>query len=251
MFYGSCINECNDGCVQVSKVNDDQMFAHIVANALRSHSISPPSHLPELNNALQGNLCEFCIWDIGDRLWHIYSRTDTWPSNADSPWRPSSDPGIDILAIASANDSLSLIIVAAKSSQHSGHNLIIGNSSTLQSDFCHLFAGDIQSRLLARVGDILFELKIRRSLPDLAKKIECLVGATPAESPNVKLIGVLLCSRESDLAYQRRINAFKQLRTYLHTQGWCDKQMEFRCIEVSNFSQWITELMRRSIHGSP
>lgn len=250
MSYNLFVQQGIDSCVQVSTVVDDLAFAQTIATALRTHSIAPPEDVPELNNALQGNLCEFCIWDMGDRLWKIYHRANTWPSNADSPWRPSSDPGIDILALTGVDDSLSLIIVEAKSSQKNGINLIVGNSSTLQTDFQHLFAGHVQNRLLTRVGDILFEFTIRRSRPDLASRIHSLVGKSPTESPNIKLVGVLICSRGNESSRQSRISAFEQLRAHLRTQGWSDNQIEFRCIEVTNFVKWIVEVVDRSVNGS-
>jgi len=129
MPYRLCIQSQRNGCVQIESVRDDLQFADTVAAALKLHPAAPPPRVPPLSNALQGNLCEFRIWDLGERFWCFYQRDLTWTTNASSPWRSSSDPGIDILGLPSPNGPLIVHVIEVKSSQGGGSGSIIGDKN--------------------------------------------------------------------------------------------------------------------------
>ncbi len=249
MPYSRCL-QCNqDNCVHIDLVTDDAEFARVVAAALRAHDAPPPPKEPEITNALQGNLAEFCVWDLGERQWRIYERRFTWTPNANSPWRPGSDPGIDILALTSVDNEPLALVVEVKSSRYDGSNLVHSGNSSLRADFEHLFMGDIQSRLAVRIGAVCSDLNSKYGLPDLATKVKRVVGRGPSDSENIRLVGVLVCTRGDNQSQTTRSVAFGQLRTWLLNRGWKTEQIEYRCIEVGDFLNWLRQVIKRAIYG--
>jgi len=248
MPYRKCLESSQNGRVQVESANDDAEFAVVVAAALRSHPESPPRQEPPISNALQGNLCEFCTWDLGEKHWHLYGREWTWTPNASSPWRPSSDPGIDILALSSIDDTPIVLVVEVKSSHGGGSNLVVSDNNSLRTDFERLFAGDIKSRLQNRIGAVVSDLHLKHKRPLLAEHVKCSVGTCAADSEGINLIGVLICERGNARSQSARLEAFQRLQTWLHDQGWEDQQVSFRCVETQDFSEWLSQVIKRAIH---
>jgi len=249
MPYSRCFQDKRDGCVQIEFVTNDIEFAEVVATALRTHDAPPPVKEPAISNALQGNLAEFCVWDLGERRWRIYERKFTWTPNASSPWRPSSDPGIDILALTSVDDEPLALVFEVKSSRYDGSNLVHSGNSSLRADFEHLFMGDIQSRLAVRIGAVCSDLRSKYELPDLATKVKGVVGKGPSDSENIRLIGVLVCTRGDNQSQTTRSAAFGQLQTWLLSKGWKADQIECRCIEVGDFPNWLRQVITRASYG--
>jgi hypothetical protein len=245
MSYHMCFESRCDGRLHLEVVYDDINFADAVAAALRAHPAKPPAKEPQLSNALQGNLCEFCVWDIGEGFWHIYEREWTWTTNASSPWRPSSDPGIDILALA--GDEPSVLVIEVKSSSSGGSGSITGDGSSLQTDFRHLFSSDDYSRLQNRLGTVISDLILKAKRSDLAEKVANAVGKGPGSSQGVRLVGVLICRRGNLQSQSTRLDSFRELQAWLLEQGWRDGQIECRCIEVQDFSCWLSEVIRRAV----
>ena len=235
--------------MHIELVTDDTEFAKVVATALRAHHAPPPSSEPGVSNALQGNLVEFCVWDLGERQWRLYERRFTWTPNANSPWRSGSDPGIDILALTSADDKPLALVIEAKSSRYDGSSLVYGGSSSLRADFEHLFTGDIQSRLAVRIGAVCSDLDFKYRSPDLSRQVKKMVGKGPSDSEKIRLVGVLVCTRGNNQSQTKRSAAFGQLRTWLLNEGWKAEQIECRCIEVGDFLGWLRQVIRGAVYG--
>ena len=204
MAYDDCFNTDDDGCVLVHAAVDDAAFAQLVAAALRTHT-RPPSIVPVMSNSLQGNLCEFCVWDIADSHWGLYELQWGFPANARSPWRDHSDPGVDILALVGPETNLSLCVIEVKSSQGEGSALIFSgkNSSSLRTDFDHPFVGNITPCLMNRIGEICFDLIHKLGRRDLARSLISLVGKNPSECGEVKLVGAWFAQKATVLVKQR------------------------------------------------
>lgn len=248
MPYKNCIESNCDGCTQIDSVLDDIEFANIVAEALRNHPDAPPRRKPPLSNALQGNLCEFCIWDIGEKFWQLYDRELTWPTNATNPWRVSSDPGVDILALTSiAEDKPIVLAIEVKSSSSGGSGKIVGGGSSLQTDFKHLMEGKVKTRLQSRTGTLASDLTLKNKRPDLADKVIKAVGASPGDCHGVKIIGVMVCKRGNAHSQSTRLASFQDLQTWLLSQGWQKEQIACYCMEVEDFSEWLNEVIKRAI----
>lgn len=248
MPYKNCVESKYEYCVHIEYIKDDSEFADIVAAALRSHPAAPPRQKPPLSKALQGNLCEFCVWDVGERFWYLYKRELTWPTNANSPWRPSSDPGVDILALTSGEDEPILLVIEVKSTSSGGSGFVDGDRSSLQTDFKHLFSGDVQSRLQNRVGAVVSDLTLKLKRPDLAEKVKEAVGTAANDSQGIKLVGVLICKRGNTRSQSARLEAFQRLHTWLLDNGWKNEQIESRCIEVEDLSKWLDQVIRRAVN---
>jgi len=251
MPYRDCIDSNCDGCTQIDSVRDDTEFADIVAQALRNHPAAPPRRRPSLSNTLQGNLCEFCVWDIGERFWHLYKKKFTWPANASNPWdRRQSNPGIDILALTSVvGDEPIVFVIEVKSSSHGGSGAIVGDGGSLQADFKRLMSGvdDVQTKLQIRAGALVSDLILQNERPDLAEKVNKAVGSSPDNCHGVKLIGVMVCKRGNTYSQSTRLTHFQELQAWLLSQGWKDEQIECHSIEIGDFSEWLGEVIERAI----
>jgi len=225
-------------------VLDDAQFAQLILELTSHNGFPRPSSISNTQN-VRANLSEFCVWELGVGHWRLFSKKFSWPANRD-PWRESSDPGIDILAID--EDVEVLMVIEVKSSKYDGSNLINNQTSGLKGDFKKLFEGDPRrTRIETRVLDIKHQIRFGRENPVLAKKVGTLLGSSPSTSPNVKLIGVLVCSDEQ--AQEKRHRAFERLHTWLleddgdDNQKWQADQCRYFVIELDNLPAWLEHLL--------
>lgn len=225
--------------------NEDS-FANVLADALKGHAASPPADTPNLTNALQGNLSEFGVWDMGERYWSLFERRMTWPANADSPWKASSSDGVDILALAGSDDKLILLVVEVKSSGGHGANLVTGGNSSLQSDFDRLFEGPVQDRLPISVGRVLTSLRLVHHRTDLEEQVKGMVGISPMQCASVRLLGVLVCNQGTASDGQTRDRAFNRLASHLASEGWNTSQISFRTIETSDLAALLDDVIHKA-----
>lgn len=252
MPYSKCIRSESNERLTVEHVQDDKEFAQIVAAALRQHPAQPPMDKPTWSTALQGNLCEFSVWDIGERFWCLYDRHLTWTTNASSPWRSSSDPGIDVLALSAVEDQVLVWIIEVKSTSGGGSGTVDGKTDSLKVDFRHLFEGDVQARLLNRIGEVVSDLIFKYGDRELAQKVTDAVGTSPENSSGVFLVGTLVCRAGNRRSRSARSSAFERLVEWLiGKQKWNSSQIACRCIEVQDFSQWLDNVIEEAVNGSP
>jgi len=222
---------------------DENGFADVLADALKDHAAPPPAKAPDLSNALQGNLSEFGVWDMGERHWSLFERHMTWTANADSPWKASSSDGVDILALPTIDDALVLLVVEVKSSDGCGANLVTGGNSSLQSDFDRLFEGPVQDRLLISVGKVLTSLRLVHRRTDLEERVKGMVGISPKCSRSVRLLGVLVCKQGMARDKQARERAFNRLTVHLKDAGWNASQISYRTIETDNLAALLDDVI--------
>lgn len=228
-----------------SVCRDDLKLAEVLASALRSHTAILPSTRPTtIGTILQGNLCEFAVWDIGERHWALYPKKFTFTANAHSPWNSASSDGIDVVALP---DQDTLLLVEVKSSDGNGANLITGGDSSLQSDFDGLFQGKHQTRLASSVARLLYDLRYKHERSDLESRVAAMVGDKPATCPNVKLIGALICNagRPDDVSARQR--AFTRLATTLTRAGWRTTSLGFRTVEVEKLGTFLGHVLTLTI----
>jgi hypothetical protein len=256
MDYGAVLLSENDGEIPLNReiVQDDLAFAQAIVHALCQCMVPPPQPALPNSKSLQGNLCEFCVWELGEKRWKWYRRKFSRSANAWNPWRDSSDPGIDILA--TDEEVSTLMVIEVKSSQGDGDGHVKNKKNSLRSDFEGLFEGDGRGRLLSRVMEIASDLKFLHERPDLAERVRKLVGSSPSESPGVRLIGVLVCTRGDGQSHGKRRQAFENLHTWLTqndidpTKKWKAGQCRYCTVELKDLLSWIEEL-KRTRKGSP
>jgi len=242
-FFDSDIGA--DGLVRRDISCDDAALARKIAGVLRSLLGHSPSPVSEISTGLQGNLCEFCAWDLGEKHWGLYTRELTWPANANSPWRNKSESGVDILALDTNADRVFLIEV--KSSRRGGSGAVAGEDKSLQADFRHLFEGSLDERIWDSVDEAVSDLIIHNR-PDLAEKVKSAVGSKPEECTGVRLIGVLICrSGKTRRSRDARQGAFQRLHQWLLSQGWQADQCEYHCVELSDFAGWLSRVVNEVI----
>jgi len=228
---------------------NDKTLVQAFVNALRSLPSPKPDTPPPLTNALQGNLAEFLVYDLSLSHWLLFDRKFSWASNAISPWKDSSDPGLDVLAfVFKPNDKI--LIIEVKSSIGTGTTSITEDESSLKNDFKKLFNGTSTSRLLMRLSEAFYELKYGREQPELIRRLAGLVGISPGTSAGVKLIGTLVCSKgtRTALNVENRTKAFQELHQWLINEGWKTDQIEFRCIELDNLKEFMTQVIQEAAH---
>jgi len=250
MDYGAVLLSENDGEIPLNReiVQDDLAFAQAIVDALCQCMVPPPQPALPNSNSLQGNLCEFCVWELGENHWNWYRRKFSRPANAWNPWRDSSDPGIDILA--TDEEVSTLMVIEVKSSRGDGDGHIKNKKNSLRSDFERLFEGDGRGRLLSRVMEIASDLKFLHERSDLAERVRKLVGSSPSESPGVRLIGVLVCTRGDGQSHGKRRQAFENLHTWLTqndvdvTRKWKTEQCRYYTVELKDLIGWIEELKK-------
>jgi hypothetical protein len=225
-------------------VLDDAQFAQLILELTSRNGVPRPSSISNPQN-VRANLSEFCVWELGVGHWQLFSKRFSWPACTD-PWRDSPDHGIDILA--TDENVNTLMVLEVKSSQDDGSNLVNNQRSGLKGDFKSLFEGEGRTRLETRVlGDIAHSLRYHHNRPDLANKVSSLLGTSPSTSPNVKLIGVLVCSDEQ--AQEKRHRAFERLHTWLleddgdDNQKWQADQCRYFVIELDNLPVWLEHLL--------
>ena len=206
-----------------------------------------PERRPRLHRSLQGNLSEFLVYDLGSDYWALFEKKWTWTANATTPWKKSSDPGLDILAIQH-NQPLKLLVTEVKSSAISGSKLVSGKGSTLKADFNGLFSSNAQGRLAMRIGAILSDLEFKMGRHDLVEPIKALVGTNPSSSPGVHLLGVLVCCLGDSARDQaRRERAFARLHRWLLRKGWTPAQIQLRTIEVADVKKFLRRAIKRVV----
>lgn len=233
-------------------VQDDKEFAQAVLESMKRWLIELPTVRPAVKNVqtVRANLSEFSIWELGEKRWHLYTRRFFWPANKD-PWRISSNPGIDILA--TDDDKTVLLVIEVKSSDDDGSNLVTNAKDGLKGDFQRLFEGDVRTRLVTRVMDVVHDFQ-QQGHPRLAQKIRDLVGSCPTNSPRVSLIGVLVCVRQGESAENRRKRAFERLHNWLakdeNGQQWKPSQCHYYTVEINNLDEWLNHLLPKFTEAS-
>ena len=225
---------------------DEEGLADVLADALKDHAASPPADPPDLTNALQGNLREFGVWDMGERYWSLFERRMTWTANADSPWKASSSDGVDILALSTNGDDFLLLVVEVKSSDGRGANLVTGGNSSLQSDFDRLFEGPVQDRLPISVGKVLTSLRLVHRRTDLEERVKGMVGISPDHCSSVRLLGVLVCNQGAARDEQARVRAFNRLTEHLVDAGWDASQISYRTIETDDLAALLDDVIEKA-----
>lgn len=245
MSYDEILSGDNDETLPLRRemVLDDARFAQMILDVTEKSGFPRPDSVAN-PQTVRANLGEFCVWELGSEHWQLFSKKLCLPANKD-PWRASSDPGVDILA---TDEEVSLLmVIEVKSSQDDGSDLVNDQSKGLKGDFRSLFEGDGRTRLKTRVLDLQYEFRFRFERVDLAEKVASLVGDSPSSSPDVRLVGVLVCSNEQ--AQERRKRAFGRLHTWLvEDQGhddekWQAHQCRYFVIELSSLSNWIGHLL--------
>lgn len=250
MDYSLILSSQQDDTLPLCRemVADDAQFAQAILNAMAQYGIPRPASRPATPNLqnVRANLSEFCVLELGEKYWRLYLRRFSWPANKD-PWRPSSDPGIDILA---TDESVELLLVIeVKSSQGDGSSLVNNQRDGLKGDFRRLFEGDGRTRLGSRVLDVAHDLRFQQRRPDLAEKVKSLVGDSPAHSPGVRLVGVLVCSGGDQQAQDRRHRAFERLHSWLlqddgnDDKKWKATQCRYYTVELDSLLDWLNHLL--------
>jgi len=225
---------------------DEGGLANVLADALKAHAAPPPTRSPKSSNALQGNLSEFGVWDMGERYWSLFARQMTWTANADSPWKASSSDGVDILALSRRDDELFLLVVEVKSSDGRGANLVTGGNSSLQKDFDRLFQGPVQDRLPISVGKVLTSLRLVHRRTNLEERVKGMVGISPAHCSSVRLVGVLVCNQGTARDEQARERAFNRLTDHLVNAGWGASQISYRTIETDDLAALLDDVIDKA-----
>lgn len=227
---------------------NDEHLAQLLLAVMSQYGIPCPVSREAMTNlrSVRANLSEFCVLELGEKHWKLYIKQMSWPANKD-PWRPSSDPGIDILA--TDEDVNCLLVIEVKSSSGDGSGLVTSESDGLKGDFQQLFARDDRTRLGSRILDVAHDLRFQQNRPDLAEKAKSLVGNTPASSRGVKLVGVLMCSRGDQQAEGRRKRAFGRLHQWLleddgdEAQKWLASQCQYYVVELNSLPDWFDHLL--------
>lgn len=222
---------------------DDNAFAQRIAATLRYlMGERPRAPANGISTSLQGNLCEFSIWELGEQHWRLYHKKFTWPANAKMPWRDNSQQGIDIIAIDDSADKV--YIIEVKSTKEGGSGAIASEENSLKADFRHLFdEGSPEERIIGYVQEAVSDLKIHGQ-PDLADKVKEAIGHKASECGGVYLIGVVVCQRgETTRSHNARKLAFQELHQWLLQQGWKAEQCDYRSVELSDFVTWLSEVV--------
>ncbi len=242
--YSSIFDGQKDGIISRDISLNDEDFAELVAqNMLNIIGRTPSLKSAEISTRLQGNLCEFCIWDLGDQHWKLYSKSNTVTANAKSPWRDNSKSGIDIVAIS--EDGKRIFLIEVKSTQGGGSDAIFNEESSLKADFQHLFeVKSVEERIWGSIDEIIADLKIRGK-SDIAESVKNGVGSTPDECTGIKLVGVIVCKKGENIrSHNARKEAFENLTNWLIAQGWGASQHEYRTVEVIDFENWLQKFVR-------
>jgi hypothetical protein len=242
--YRGILDSLEDGLVQRDVSLDDDTFADEIAAKLLSLLHRRHKPISNISTSLQGNLCEFCTWELGENHWLWYAKGLSWPANAKTPWRDTSKSGIDIFAID--NDADTIYLVEIKSTKTGGSGVVAGDTDSLKEDFQKLFAREApEKRIWGSVDEAVADLTIRGHR-DLAERIIDGVGDTPQECSAVQLVGVLVCkSGQREISRQRRNTKFEELGDWLQSEGWNPTQCEYRCIELEDFEGWLWRVVRQ------
>jgi hypothetical protein len=239
--YSLVLNTEKDGLVFRDLSLCDDNFARLLAQSLLAMRLGSKvsNKIDEISVRIQGNLCEFFVWELGENHWEIYKKSNTAVANANSPFIGISRPGIDIVAFD--DDGKTIYILEVKSSQSDGINLIFNSASSLKADYQHLFEiGPAEERIWGSINELIADL-CHQGRKDIAENIKNNVGNKPENCKGVKLIGVLVCQRGDidSTSNDNRKKAFNNLDSWLVNQGWRSEQCEYRTVEVTNFEKWL------------
>jgi hypothetical protein len=235
--------DTEDGLVHREVSRDDNAFADLVASSLLSLIGRRPAPVSGISQRLQGNLCEFCVWEIGEHYWGLYTRNCTATANAKSPWRDLSKSGVDILAVDEQSDTVFLIEI--KSTCEGGSSAVADDEDSLKADFRHLFEGSLEERIWGSVDELVAHLVIQgdRSLADT---VIGAVGSKPEDCTGTTLVAVLVCrSGKTQRSHNARKQAFQRLHKWLLAQGWKKAQCEYRSVELSDFRAWLSRIVEK------
>ena len=242
-MYHDVLDTLPDGNALQRNVScDDASFGARIGRVLRSLLGRRPGQTPQISRALQGNLCEFCVWELGERHWALYEKQATWPANAKSPWRNSSKPGVDILAVGTQDNAV--LVIEVKSSRGRGASAVTGNQNSLKDDFRRLFAeGAPDRRIWGSIQEVVTDLILRGESESAARIVDS-VGSRPDECTGIRLIGVLVCRKgDTDESRRARREAFQRLHEWLREAGWGADQCEFRSVELVDFACWLSSFV--------
>jgi hypothetical protein len=148
--------------------------------------IVPDLTLTELSSNQFGNLGEYLAYKLGQDGYADVSSSYPFPANSQHPLNRLSGQFIDIVWIdfgeAPKDDWIALQEVKTTSVPSAG--VVDG----LADDYAKLFGPDMQLTLATRVGDIKRKLKQTVKRPDLATRLNRLVGTAPDSCTNVWLL---------------------------------------------------------------
>lgn len=240
MAYAGALQATKSAGWQRETTLSDAELARILGEALRAHTPPCPKAVPSWSNSLQGNLAEFLIWDVGDRHWRYFAKVMTDAANAKSPWKASSDPGIDIIAVRDGA-TVEVFLIEIKSSVNDGTGLILGEDSCLQTDFRHMYAGAVQPRIINRVGALLSDLVLRGEA-DLADKVNKCIGESPSQCNNVWLHPTLVCSDKS--RHPARHAKMEELRNWLVNEGWQPDHIVMHVVEADCLKSVLEKVLQ-------
>jgi hypothetical protein len=243
--YQEILDSVRDGLVQRELSLDDEAFGDAIADELHSLLHRHHKSILDISTSLQGNLCEFCAWELGENHWLLYAKEVSWPANAKTPWRDNSKSGIDILAIDEEVDAI--YVIEVKSTKTGGSGVVDGDTDSLREDFEKLFANEApEKRIWGSVNEAVADLTIHGHL-DLAERVIDGVGDTPEECSRVHLVGVLICrSGQRRISHQSRNAAFENLHDWLQSEGWSPTQCQYRCVELHDFEGWLWRVVKRA-----
>jgi len=224
---------------------DAEAFLKSMAEVFHSLFHRRPLGATQDSTSLQGNICEFCVWELGSEHWRLYGKGFSWPANARKPWRPHSDTGVDIIAVDENADNV--YIIEVKSTKTGGSSYVDGDGSSLKQDFQHLFGKSNtapENRIWGSIDEAVSGLTIDGH-PELAEKVKASVGRNPSTSGGIRLIGTLVCKKGQNLrSHKSRKEHFKTLRDWLLNEGWLSEQVEFRTVELDDFEAWYHDFLR-------
>lgn len=244
--YQSILSLVDDDLIRREVCNDVNSFAEKIARVFYSLFRRRPRQAVKDSTGLQGNICEFCVWELGDEHWQLYKKQFSWPANACKPWQPNSDSGVDIIAIDDNADNV--YIIEVKSTKSGGSEFIDGDNSSLKLDFKHLFEKPQtapENRIWGSVNEASFRLSIDNCY-ELADKVVASVGDNAETCHGVRLVGVLVCKKGQNVrSHNARKEHFFALRDWLEGEGWQRHQLEFRTIELEDFKIWYSSILQR------
>jgi hypothetical protein len=244
--YRDFLLPLEDDLIQRDVCDNSDAFVEQLAQALLSLLRRRPKKVTRTSPALQGNICEFCVWELGSQHWKLYRKSFSWPANAKSPLRANSNPGVDIVAIDDNADKV--YVIEVKSTKSGGGQYIDGDSSSLKQDFSHLFEKPKtapEDRIWGSINAVVADLSIQ-GCPELADKVNAAVGDDVESSTGVQLVGVIVCKKGQDTrSHGTRKQHFLELKSWLLSEGWKANQCKFRTVELEDFEVWYKSFLRK------
>lgn len=244
--YQESLVTVDDDLIQRDVCNNTDTFVERIVQVFHSIFHRHPKRATQTSTSLQGNICEFCVWELGNEHWKLYRKEFSWPTNASKPWRPNSDSGVDIIAIDDNADSV--YVIEVKSTRGGGSSFIEGDGSTLEQDFKHLFEKPRtapENRIWGSIDEATSYLSIHGHA-ELADKVVAAVGDNAAKSKGIRLVGVLVCKKGQTVkSHNARKKHFRALQDWLLSEGWRENQYEFRTVELEDFEVWYTSVLQK------